>query len=131
MPPHGKKFANHWHGSHPVQNRAKAVSRIGRPAVKQYTKDRHYALATVGVVNAYVTADGDYNNTLYFADSRAYAWMEDNNLVDRAPATRPGGAQALHRNADGQRVLAAWNAEHGEVDTSNHWDGDERAWEGC
>lgn len=131
MPPHGKKFANYWHGSFPVQDRRKAVSKIGKPAVEQWTAERHYALATVGI-NAYVTTEGDYGNTPYIADSRSYAWLERNRLIDRQEATRPGGSQILLRNADGDRVLAAWNTEHGEPDTTSAWgDFDERGWEGC
>jgi hypothetical protein len=106
------------------------VTTLGKSAAKQYTAERHYALSTIGV-NAYVV-DNEYFNTPYYADSRAFAWLERNRLIKRSRNTlRPEARQEnLARTEDGERVKRLWDAEHGEVDTANEWDGVE-AWEGC
>lgn len=127
MAPHGKKFANHWHGSHPVQERG--GGRIGVAVTKQYSEHRHYALATIGLYT-FVTADGDYFNTPYFVDTAAYRWAAKNKLISRNMLLgRNQRSWPVELTDDGKRVLAAWTAEHGEADTLSVWEGAE-AWEG-
>lgn len=120
MPPHGKKFANHWHGSHPVQTDSRSGGRIGVPLAKQYTRERHYALATIGE-HTFVTADGEYFNTPYFTNTAAFVWAAKNKLIKRDMLLgRNRRSWPVERTEEGDRVLARWNAEHGEVDI---WEG--------
>lgn len=120
MPPHGKKFANYLHGSQPVLNRN---SKLGTPITKQHTAARHYTLATIGLYT-YVTADGEYFNTPYLVDSTAYRWAAKNKLIERDMLLgRNQRTWPVALTDDGKRVLAHWNATHGELDTSGAWDG--------
>lgn len=116
MPPHGKKRNNYLHGSYPVQYKGRSGDKLGVPITKQYTKDRHYMLATIGVYT-YVTADGEYFNTPFFADKATYQWAVKNKLVERDMLLgRNQRTWPIVRTEDGDRVLARWNAERGEVD---------------
>lgn len=117
MPPHPKKFANYWHGSYPVQVKGNTGGRLGTPITKQHTAERHYVLATVGVYT-FVTADGEYINTPFFADKQAYQWAAKNKLIERDMTLgRNQRSWPVQLTEDGKRVLAHWNAEHGEIDT--------------
>jgi len=118
MPPHGKKFANHWHGSQPVQDRRQPVSKLGKPALKQRTLARHEALASVGPMTM---ATGLLDNVQvfngqHFVDDLAFGWLLRNKLIELLPAERPGGARKVERTELGDRVLAAWNEKYGLID---------------
>lgn len=122
MPPHGKKFANHWHGSYPVQSRGSG--RIGRPLSKQYTPERHYMLASIGC-HTFVTATGEYFNTPYFTNTQAFTWAAKNKLIKRDMLLgRNRRSWPVERTEEGERMLARWNAEHGEIDIENDQEGD-------
>lgn len=113
MPPHPKKRANYLHGSQPVLNRN---SRHGTPITRQHNAERHYVLATVGVYT-YVTADGEYFNTPFFVDKRTFEWAAKNKLIARDMTLgRNQRSWPVVLTEDGERVLAVWNAKHGEID---------------
>lgn len=117
MPPHGKKFANYMHGSYPVQGKSRTGGKLGTPITKQYTPERHYVLATIGH-HTFVTADGEYVNAPYFTDTQPFRWAAKNKLIRRDMLLgRNQRSWPVERTEDGDRVLAHWNAEHGEIET--------------
>jgi len=116
MPPHGKKFANHWHGSQPVRDRRNPVTKLGTPAARQHTASRHETLASIGP-RTYAATFGDqieYVNGDRYVNPAAYAWARRNRLIELTDPERPGGAQKVQRTELGDQVLAAWNAVRGE-----------------
>lgn len=119
MPPHPKKFANHWHGSQPTGK----LARLGTPAIRQRTTARHYALASVGpsTLAAEVAGRREFFNGPHVVERTAFEWLLRNNLIQIATPSRPGGAQPVLLTGRGREVLAAWNEQHGEISFPDTW----------